>query len=160
MRQKQGNKRVNIINNKNLDDIRKTILSEAAELDSAEKKMEYLSTELHKTFEHYYWVGFYIPDGDAMTLGPSAGPPACSSIGYQGVCGAAFKSGKSLIVPDVGKFPGHIVCDPESKSEIVIPVKNSENAVFALLDVDSDRLDAFGEQDAEFLENLVSELFS
>ena len=159
MRQKQGIKRVNIINNKNLDDIRKTILSESVELDSAEKKMEFLSTELHKTFEHYYWVGFYIPDGDAMTLGPSAGPPACSSIGYQGVCGAAFKSGNSLIVPDVGKFPGHIVCDPESKSEIVIPVKNSENTVFALLDVDSDTIDAFSEEDAEFLEYLVSELF-
>ena len=160
MRQPQGIRRVKIIKNKNLDDIRKTILSDAAELTSAEKKMEFLSTELHKTFDHYYWVGFYIPDGDLMTLGPSAGPPACSSIGYQGVCGAAFKSEKSLIVPDVEKFPGHIVCDPESKSEIVIPVKNSENAVFALLDVDSDTIDAFGENDAEFLENLVSELFS
>ena len=159
MRQKQDINRVNIMNNNNLDDIRKTILSEAEELDSSEKKMEFLSTQLHKTIEHYYWVGFYLPEGDSMTLGPSAGPPACYSIGYQGVCGAAFKSGKSLIVPDVEKFPGHIVCDPESKSEIVIPVKNSENTVFALLDVDSDTIDAFSEEDAEFLEYLVSELF-
>ena len=145
-------------NNNNLDAIYNKLSDGMMQFSSTEEKMEYLSTALHDSFEHYYWVGFYSPHEKEMLIGPSAGPPACASIGYEGVCGAAFKSGKSVIVANVDEFPGHKACDPNSKSEIVVPVKNSDDVVIALLDVDSDRLDAFNESDAILLEKLVSEL--
>jgi len=143
-------------NNNNLDVIYDGISAEMRKLDSAEEKMEYLSTALYDTFEHYFWVGFYHPNEKEMIIGPSAGPPACYSIGYQGVCGTAYHTGKSVIVANVNEFPGHITCDPNSKSEIVVPIKNSDGKIIAVLDVDSDRLDAFHEEDALFLEKLVS----
>ena len=145
-------------NNNNLNTIYNKLSDGMQQFSSAEEKMEYLSTALHDSFEHYFWVGFYFPYEKEMLIGPSAGPPACASIGYEGVCGAAYKSGKSVIVTNVDEFPGHIACDPNSKSEIVVPLKNSNGNVIALLDVDSDRLDAFNESDAILLEKLVSEL--
>lgn len=145
-------------NNNNLDTIYNKLSDRMQQLSSTEKKMEYLSNALHDSFEHYFWVGFYFPHEKEMLIGPSAGPPACASIGYEGVCGAAYNSGKSVIVANVDEFPGHIACDPNSKSEIVVPVKNSDDVVIAVLDVDSDRLGAFNESDAIFLEKLVGEL--
>ncbi len=145
-------------NNNNLDVIYKNISDGMQQFSSTKEKMEYLSNALYESFEQYFWVGFYYPYKNEMKIGPSAGPPACASIGYQGVCGAAYISGKSVIVPNVDEFPGHIACDPNSKSEIVVPVTNSNDDIIALLDVDSDRLDAFKKEDADFLEKLVSEL--
>ena len=145
-------------NNNNLDAIYNKLSDGMMQFNSTEEKMEYLSNALHDSLEHYYWVGFYFPHEKEMQIGPSAGPPACAAIGYEGVCGAAFKSGKSVIVTNVDEFPGHIACDPNSKSEIVIPVKNSDDVVIALLDVDSDRLGAFNDTDAVFLEKLVNEI--
>ena len=145
-------------NNNNLDAVYKQISDGMRKFSSNEEKMEYLSSALYDSFDHYFWVGFYYPNEKEMTIGPSAGPPACASIGYQGVCGAAHNAGKSVIVANVDDFPGHITCDPNSKSEIVLPVKNSNDDIIALLDVDSDQLDAFHETDALFLEKLVSEL--
>jgi len=145
-------------NNNNLDAIYNKLSDGMMQFSSTEKKMEYLSNALHDSLEHYYWVGFYFPHEKEMLIGPSAGPPACAAIGYEGVCGAAFKSGKSVIVANVDEFPGHIACDPNSKSEIVVPLKNSNGNVIALLDVDSDRLGAFSESDAVFLEKLVNEI--
>ena len=145
-------------NNNNLDAIYNKLSDGMQQFSSAEEKMQYLSTALYDSLEHYFWVGFYFPHEKEMLIGPSAGPPACAAIGYDGVCGAAYNSGKSVIVADVDEFPGHIACDPNAKSEIVVPVKNSDGNVIALLDVDSDRLGAFSESDAVFLEKLVSEL--
>lgn len=145
-------------NNNNLDAIYNKLSDGMRQFSSTEEKMEYLSNALHDSLEHYYWVGFYFPHEKEMLIGPSAGPPACAAIGYEGVCGAAFKSGKSVIVANVDEFPGHIACDPNSKSEIVVPLKNSNGNVIALLDVDSDRLGAFSESDAVFLEKLVNEI--
>jgi len=125
-----------------------------------EEKMEILVEELHKSLDYIFWVGFYFPGDVDMFIGPSAGPPACASIGYEGVCGKSFKSKQTVIVPDVTKFPGHIVCDPNSKSEIVLPVRDSDNNLFALLDMDSDSLNAFTEENASLLENLLYQLFS
>ena len=145
-------------NNNNLDAIYNKLSDGMQQFSSAEEKMEYLSTALYDSFEHYFWVGFYFPREKEMLIGPSAGRPACAAIGYEGVCGAAYNSRKSVIVANVDEFPGHIACDPHSKSEIVVPLKNSDGNIFALLDVDSDRLGAFNDTDAIFLEKLVREL--
>ena len=144
--------------NNNLDVIYTDISDGIRKFSSTKEKMEFLSNALYDSFEHYFWVGFYYPNEKEMIIGPSAGPPACYSIGYQGVCGAAYNSGQSVIVANVDEFPGHIVCDPNSKSEVVVPVKNSDGKIIALLDVDSDRFGAFNKEDAIFLEKLVSEL--
>lgn len=145
-------------NNNNLDVIYTNISDGMRKIRSTEEKMEYLSTALYDSFDHYFWVGFYFPNEEKMIIGASAGPPACYSIGYQGVCGKAYTTRKSVIVADVDEFPGHITCDPNSRSEVVVPVKNSDGKIIALLDVDSDQLDAFHETDALFLEKLVSQL--
>jgi L-methionine (R)-S-oxide reductase len=103
----------------------------------------------------WFWVGFYIVKQDDLVLGPFQGPVACTRIRKgRGVCGTSWAQAKTLIVPDVEKFPGHIACSSLSKSEIVIPViKNNE--VVAVLDVDSEYLDSFDETDQRFLEQIV-----
>ena len=91
-----------------------------------------------------------------MVLGPFQGPLACSRIAYgRGVCGTAWKEGKTQLVPDVELFPGHIACSSASKSEIVVPIFNSENIVTAVLDIDSKELATFDECDREWLERIV-----
>ena len=109
-----------------------------------------------KEESRWFWVGFYIVNGDRLELGPFQGPLACMSIPFgKGVCGAAWKSGKTLIVPDVERFPGHIACSSLSKSEIVVPIiKDGE--VKAVLDIDSTELDTFTSRDALGLERICA----
>jgi GAF domain-containing protein len=103
----------------------------------------------------WFWVGFYLVKDDELVLGPFQGPVACTRIAMgKGVCGAAWQQQKTLVVPDVEAFPGHIACSSLSQSEIVVPVFNAENVV-AVLDVDSEELDQFDETDAQYLEQLV-----
>ncbi len=102
----------------------------------------------------FFWVGFYRVSGDQLVLGPFQGPVACSRIAYgKGVCGTAWKEGRVVVVPDVDRFPGHIACSSLSRSEIVVPVW-SGNRVIAVLDVDSDQLDAFDAIDVHYLEKV------
>lgn len=103
----------------------------------------------------WWWVGFYVVKGDELVLGPFQGPVACTRIKKgRGVCGAAWEQAKTLIVPDVEQFPGHIACSSFSKSEIVVPiVKNG--IVTGVLDVDSEHLDYFDLTDQEYLEKIV-----
>ena len=109
-----------------------------------------------KTQFDFFWVGFYRVVGESLVLGPFQGPIACTRISYgRGVCGTTWKEKKTLIVPDVDQFPGHIACSSLSKSEIVVPVMQ-DGVVKAVLDVDSDKLDCFDETDAFFMEKLVS----
>jgi len=112
-------------------------------------------------FPDFFWVGFYFRRGDELVLGPFQGPVACSRIKIpQGVCGAAASRKISIIVADVNKFPGHIACSSESKSEIVTPVFYGDT-VIAVLDIDSDSYSNFDETDKIYLEKLcvlVSEL--
>ncbi len=107
---------------------------------------------------NWLWVGFYLVKQDELVLGPFQGPVACTRIKKgRGVCGAAWQNAKTLIVPDVEKFPGHIACSSLSKSEIVIPLfKDGE--VFGVLDVDSELLVQFDETDKQFLEEIVKPL--
>lgn len=103
----------------------------------------------------FFWVGFYIVKSNELVLGPFQGPIACTRIGFgKGVCGAAWKEKKVILVPDVEQFPGHIACSSASKSEIVLPAfKNGEVAL--VLDVDSDKLNDFDETDAVALQKLM-----
>ncbi|SDG45946.1 GAF domain-containing protein [Mucilaginibacter sp. P25] len=103
----------------------------------------------------WFWVGFYLVKENELVLGPFQGPVACTRIGLgKGVCGTAWQQAKTLIVPDVDAFPGHIACSSLSRSEIVVPVFK-DNEVVAVLDVDSELLDQFNETDAQYLEQIV-----
>lgn len=103
----------------------------------------------------WLWVGFYIVKQDELVLGPFQGPVACTRIKKgRGVCGTSWHQARTLIVPDVEKFPGHIVCSSLSKSEIVIPVIK-DNEVVAVLDVDSEEYDLFDKTDQKYLEQIV-----
>jgi len=103
----------------------------------------------------WFWVGFYTVKNGELVLGPFQGPVACTRIAKgKGVCGAAWEQGKTLIVPDVDAFPGHIACSSLSRSEIVVPIYQN-NEVVAVLDVDSEELDQFDQTDAQYLEHIV-----
>jgi L-methionine (R)-S-oxide reductase len=103
----------------------------------------------------FFWVGFYVVQGQELVLGPFQGPIACTRIAYgRGVCGTAWKEKKTQLVPDVEAFPGHIACSSASKSEIVVPVFQ-DGEVFLVLDVDSDQLDDFDAVDQRYLEALM-----
>jgi L-methionine (R)-S-oxide reductase len=110
---------------------------------------------LRETFG-WLWVGFYLVKQDELVLGPFQGPVACTRIAFgRGVCGTAWKEKRTLLVPDVEDFPGHIACSSRSKSEVVVPVfKNGE--VIAVLDVDSETLNAFDAMDVTFLTQLCT----
>ena len=102
----------------------------------------------------FFWVGFYRVIENELVLGPFQGPIACTRISFgKGVCGAAWKEMKTILVPDVEKFPGHIACSSQTKSEIVVPVF-ADGKVIAVLDVDSDINDNFDELDVKYLEML------
>ena len=117
--------------------------------------MANIAAMIHETFG-FWWTGFYRVIGGQLVLGPFQGPLACSRIAYgRGVCGTAWKKGKTQLVPDVELFPGHIACSSASKSEIVVPIFNSENIVTAVLDIDSKELATFDDCDREWLERIV-----
>ncbi len=98
----------------------------------------------------FFWVGFYLAKDGQLILGPFQGPVACTRIGLdQGVCGHAYTTRDTVIVPNVDEFPGHIACSSASRSEIVVPVFDRDRNVFAVLDVDSDKLDDFSPIDAD-----------
>lgn len=102
--------------------------------------------------EEYFWVGFYIVDGDELYLGPFQGTPACTRIKFgRGVCGTAWKEQRSLVVDDVEKFPGHIACSSLSRSEIVVPLKHN-GVVVGEIDIDSTQLSTFDDEDRIYLE--------
>lgn len=111
---------------------------------------------LKQTFEKISWVGFYLFDGEKLYLGPFQGKVACTQIEPgKGVCGTSALSRKSIIVPDVNKFPGHIRCDSDSKSEIVIPlIKNDK--LLGVLDIDSASFNTFDETDKKYLEYICN----
>lgn len=103
---------------------------------------------------NFFWVGFYQVKNDELVLGPFQGPIACTRIRRgKGVCGTSWDEKRTLIVPDVDQFPGHIACSSDSKSEIVVPLM-AKGEVVAVLDVDSDSLDQFDEIDEQYLTEL------
>ena len=103
----------------------------------------------------WLWVGFYLVKEDELVLGPFQGPVACTRIRKgRGVCGSSWADAKTLIVPDVEKFPGHIACSSLSRSEIVVPIIK-DGIVLGVLDADSADLDTYDEIDQRYLEEMV-----
>lgn len=117
-------------------------------------KMANVAALLHGEFG-FWWTGFYRVQGTELVLGPFQGPVACVHIAYgRGVCGTAWKEARTVVVPDVEAFPGHIACSAVSRSEIVVPAMK-EGRVTAVLDIDSERIATFDETDARYLEQVV-----
>lgn len=105
---------------------------------------------------NWWWVGFYLVKNDELVLGPFQGPVACTRIRKgRGVCGTSWAQAKTLVVPDVEQFPGHIACSSFSKSEIVVPLFY-RGEVAGVLDVDSEQMNHFDETDKKYLEEIVS----
>ena len=110
---------------------------------------------LHETMG-WWWTGFYMVKGDTLQLGPFQGPVACYSIKRgHGVCGTAWHENRTLVVPDVEEFPGHIACSSLSLSEIVVPLRDNEGNVLGVLDIDSKDLATFDDVDAHWLEQIA-----
>jgi len=120
-------------------------------------RMATVNALLYNKMDNFFWVGFYLLVNDELTVGPYQGALACQVLKKNsGVCWAAINEQKTMVVPDVHQFPGHIACDSRSKSEIVIPLRNSKNEIIGCIDVDSDKLAAFDETDAMYLEKIVA----
>ncbi len=160
----------NLIKQKNepLDKQYQLLLKQFRNLLSKEEKLisnlANASAALKETFDKISWVGFYLYDGVKLYLGPFQGKVACTGIEIgKGVCGTAAQERKSIVVPDVNKFPGHIFCDVDSKSEIVIPILKEGN-LLGVLDIDSTSFNSFDDTDRIYLEefcNFLSvEIFS
>lgn len=122
--------------------------------------MATVACELHHSFDHYDWTGFYRADEQGnLVIGPYQGGHGCLRIrNGRGVCGAAAATLQTQLVPDVEEFPGHISCSDSTRSEIVVPVLRLNGKILAVLDADSDTPDAFGEEDRAALEELCQEL--
>lgn len=122
--------------------------------------MATIAAVLHHKMDDFFWCGFYrLVDGE-LTVGPYQGPLACQVLKKDtGVCWAGLNAGKSIVVPDVEKFPGHIACDSRSKSEIVVPLFDKSGNAYGVLDVDSTTLNSFDDVDREWLEKIVGLLY-
>ncbi|MFH1572510.1 MAG: GAF domain-containing protein [Acidobacteriota bacterium] len=111
---------------------------------------------LHHKLPHFFWTGFYLLKNGALVVGPYQGRLACAVLeGPEGVCWAGAREGRTIIVPDVHAFAGHVACDSRSCSEIVVPLRDAAGGVVGVLDVDSDEPDAFGPADKEGLERIA-----
>ncbi|MFQ6617619.1 MAG: GAF domain-containing protein [Fidelibacterota bacterium] len=125
---------------------------------SIDEKMDFIASHLYRSIPYFFWAGFYFPGEDKLTLGPCAGPPACKTISYAGVCGRAVRTKTAVVVENVHNFEGHIACDPRSNSEIVVPLFDKDGNIYAVFDVDSTEFGAFDPVDAEFLEKILKNL--
>lgn len=115
---------------------------------------------LHHKMPRFFWTGFYLLNQERLIVSVYQGPVACMELeSGMGVCWAGIRSGKTVIVPDVHLFPGHIACDSRSKSEIVVPVRNDLGEIVGVLDVDSAELETFDQTDAEWLEKIVELIY-
>lgn len=119
-------------------------------------RMATIAAVLSHKFDYFFWCGFYFAHGDTLIVGPYQGPVACQVLHGSGVCLAAVTQNKSIVVPDVHKFPGHITCDSRSNSEIVVPVRDPNGKIMAVLDVDSISFNSFAETDRVNLEIITA----
>ena len=120
-------------------------------------RMATIAAVVHHKMEGFFWTGFYLLKDGKLLVGPYQGPAACQELERdKGVCWSGINENKTIIVPDVEKFEGHIACDSRSRSEIVIPVRDRKGKILGVLDVDSKNPDHFDETDAVGLERIVS----
>ena len=140
----------------------KTLCAQIKSLVEGEKNvvgvLSNVSSIMHETFpESYFWVGFYLVNGDELILGPFQGSVACYRIKRgRGVCGKAWEENSTLIVDDVEAFPDHIACSSLSRSEIVVPIHRSNGDVYGVIDVDSTELSAFDATDRLYIEKIAN----
>ena len=146
----------------NLDDVRENyealysaVRTHLEDEDDLIANLANIAAFVYHSLHELNWAGFYVIKGEQLVLGPFVGKPACTRIALdKGVCGAAATKKQVIVVPDVHQFPGHIACDSDSNSEIVLPIyKNGE--VFGVLDVDSPEFDRFSTLDAEWLTKIA-----
>lgn len=122
-------------------------------------KMANLAALIHSAFG-FWWTGFYLVSDGELVLGPFQGPVACMHIGFgRGVCGTAWKEGRTVVVPDVEQFHGHIACSSESRSEIVVPMRGADGSIVGVLDIDSRELNTFDSTDALWLSRLAALIY-
>ena len=124
--------------------------------------MATVACEVHHADDRFDWTGFYrVTEPGLLKIGPYQGGHGCLVIPFgKGVCGAAAATGEVQIVPDVDAFPGHIACSSTTRSEIVLPVRDGQGQLIAVLDIDSDRPDAFDEADAHALRGILDSVFA
>ena len=127
-------------------------------------RMATVASMLAASFDTFFWAGFYVVDPQKereLVVGPYQGTLGCLRIAFgRGVCGTAAATGQTQLVPDVHAFPGHIACDGLSASEVVVPVFDGAGQLIAVFDVDSTKLAAFDEVDAQWLEKILKATFS
>lgn len=123
-------------------------------------RMATIAAVLSHKFDYFFWCGFYMVHDDKLIVGPYQGPVACQVLQNTGVCLAAVNQNQSIVVPDVHQFPGHIACDSRSNSEIVVPVRNPEGKIVAVLDVDSAAFGSFDQVDRAQLEVITAMVYS
>lgn len=129
--------------------------------DNPTARMASICAVLHHKFDNFFWTGFYCLNNDELIVTNYQGPVACMKLKKDtGVCWAGINQQKTIIVPDVNQFPGHIACDSRSKSEIVVPLKNSSGNIVGVLDIDSKDLNSFDETDALWLEKIGNLIYS
>ncbi len=123
-------------------------------------RMATIVAVLHHKMEYFFWTGFYFLRSGVLTIKTYQGPLACQVLQeHTGVCWAGIDQSRTLVVPDVHHFPGHIACDSRSRSEIVVPVRNPEGEINGVFDVDSAVLNSFDSTDAEWLEKIVNLIY-
>ncbi|WP_209835458.1 GAF domain-containing protein [Ruegeria sp. HKCCE3926] len=124
--------------------------------------MATVACEVHHSDDRFDWTGFYrVTEPGVLKIGPYQGGHGCLVIPFErGVCGAAARTGETQLVPDVDAFPGHIACASSTRSELVLPVRDSSGQVIAVFDIDSDQPDAFTQQDAQNLEGILTAVFA
>ncbi|MDR0661760.1 MAG: GAF domain-containing protein [Prevotellaceae bacterium] len=152
---------LNILPDANREERYKNLLPQVKSLVEGENdviaNMANIAAAIKETFS-FLWVGFYLVKNDELVLGPFQGPVACTRIkSGKGVCGTAWEQQKTLIVPDVNTFPGHIACSSRSFSEIVLPITKNGKTI-GVLDIDSELLNDFSELDKHYLEQIVAYL--
>ncbi len=124
--------------------------------------MATIACEVHHSDERFDWTGFYrVTEPELLKIGPYQGGHGCLVIPFsRGVCGAAARTGEAQLVPDVEAFPGHIACASSTRSELVLPVRDRAGEIIAVFDIDSDRANAFSEEDTRELASILDAVFA
>lgn len=129
--------------------------------DDKYARMSTIVAVLHNKMEYFFWTGYYFLKDGKLIVGQYQGPVACQELAKDtGVCWAGINQQKAIVVPDVEKFPGHIACDSRSKSEIVIPVRDNNNEIIGVLDVDSNEYNQFDEIDEKYLTEILNLIYT
>lgn len=145
----------------NYEDLQQTIAALTEGEDDEVALMATVACEVHHSDDRFDWTGFYrVTAPELMKIGPYQGGHGCLVIPFhRGVCGAAARTGEVQLVPDVNAFPGHIACASSTRSELVLPVHDRTGALIGVFDIDSDQPDAFDENDATALQEILKMVF-